>query len=243
MVIRWACATLVFVSMLPQPARAETVSQEALVGAGAEMFAAHDLSTAFAGGKPVLGWHEIYPNLLHIEAPAYWRLWQQNVIAAEQRTRGVPIVISGHVLNVNEDPNGFYVDFVSSPSEIDDVRAYIEADTKTFAATLRPGQHIELMCKASPELLSHTNLSGCQTPNQFITHAAFLVRMDVIDWLNGETPKGFLINPDVRKLLLIVGWGICHGYLSPDLTSVPKQQISAVIHDPELLTFLKRHNH
>lgn len=233
--VRAVLAAMVL-SLTPRLAFADPASggDEAAVAHAAGVLIGNDVQTWLSNGRPMIDWDKIEGAVAKTDAPHYWREHDENEAGFDQKYVGGNVGISGRVYSVRSGKAGWVIDLVSSPSGIDDVEAELDPREVSYAASLRRGNEIGLVCKAPSASL---RLSGCLSIKNFISLLATEAQDQTADFLAGKPPDGILLDPKVRHSLIIIGWALSHGY---DVTA-GKQVVVAIKRDPRLLTFERKH--
>lgn len=210
------------------------VSDEAMVASEVRVLVQNDVAAWLSRGNHLVDWDKIEGAVTETSAPLYWREFDENEAAFTQKYVGGNVGITGRVYSVRSGGSGWVIDLVSSPSGIDDVTAELDLKEASYAATLRRGNDIRLICKAPTTGLT---LSGCLSLADFTNSIGVEVRDETASFLSGTPADGLLLDPKIRHNLLFVGWAISHGYNPAD----GKHMLAMVQQDPRFKSFQRQH--
>lgn len=90
------------------------------------------------------------------------RDYDSNEIAADKAYKGKALEVTGRITSIDSDVSNDAVVSLNGTNGFNDVRAMGDSDFNDYAATLRKGETITLMCKGGGEMITSPILINCK---------------------------------------------------------------------------------
>jgi hypothetical protein len=87
--------------------------------------------------------------------------YQANEVSADNKYKGKSLMVSGTVSSIDKDFLDNIVVSLKTPNEFMDVKARVDDDQKSKAASLSKGQDIKVLCTGSGMIIGSPQLEDC----------------------------------------------------------------------------------
>ncbi len=173
----------------------------------------NDADTYVAGGRSFINWSKAPelmppPSEFSISAIELWRAYEANQIAADAKFKGKWLNISGNITHIRKDSatDTPYVELVSSPYGMTDVKAYLADDMIEEASAFKPMQQVSLLCFDTGLELMAPTLRDCRSPQAVRGSVDKFLDGQIEGWIYGRSQPTFLSSTQDREWLFSIYW-------------------------------------
>jgi hypothetical protein len=156
----------------------------------------------YLDGKKTIGdWMSIFPIGVRISAPQLFAAYHANEVAADDKFKDQPLVITGVIESINKDVfgNGYLV--LRDANMFEGVQARLSDDSMKYSGQLLRGDDVTLICKGAGMIIGSPVVKNCDAVPVIVAQQRSKIE-DMVDAFlaGGASP------PDRLRVMIGIGY-------------------------------------